>query len=206
MPVVEAHGLVGEFEERQVGLPERVCTGIDADVVTLQGVQAVDGHVGRIAIGQPQTVGVEGTEDDGADLGLDDADRLLTGDADAWGDGFVEQVEAEETVGGLPVLEQGLTGFELAGDPTVAYAAVEHLLHLVDHPEDGLAALALAEVITGGGGCGLCCCEQSPVEEGLEEREGVCLALPDHLLGGEQPIDAFSASALEGAEGGGEDL
>ena len=57
-------------------------------------------------------------------------------------------MQSEEAVANLPAVEERLTLFEDPGDPGIADVGIEGLEHVIDHPEDGLAALGLAEVIT----------------------------------------------------------
>lgn len=57
-------------------------------------------------------------------------------------------MQAEEAVGDLPGGEQGFAGFEEGRDPSGSDMCIEGLKHVIDHPEDGLAALGLAEMIT----------------------------------------------------------
>ena len=57
-------------------------------------------------------------------------------------------MQAEETVSGVPGLQEGLALFEECGDPAVTDVGIKGILHIVDHPEDGLPALGLTEVIT----------------------------------------------------------
>ena len=58
-----------------------------------------------------------------------------------------QQMQSEEAVLDLPAVEDRLTLFEEPGDPGVADVGIKRLEHVVNHPEDGLAALGLAEVI-----------------------------------------------------------
>ena len=57
-------------------------------------------------------------------------------------------MQSEETVLDLPALDERLTLFEDPGDPGIADVGIKRLKHIIDHPEDGLATLGLAEVIT----------------------------------------------------------
>jgi hypothetical protein len=57
-------------------------------------------------------------------------------------------MQSEEAVLDLPAVEERLTLFEDPGDPGITDVGVERLKHIIDHPEDGLPALGLAEMIT----------------------------------------------------------
>ena len=97
-------------------------------------------------------------------------------------------MQAEEAVGGPPVLKQGLALFEERGDPGIADMCIEGHEHVVDHPEDGLSALSLTKVITLGCMVHLLLCQFSDCDEWLEEVEVIGPAGLHHLHGGQDEV------------------
>lgn len=71
----------------------------------------------------------------------------------------------------MPIFKKGITLFEKCRDPGGADACIEGLQHIVDHPEDGQAALGLTEVVALGGVMHLVNIQVSRVNEGLEKVE-----------------------------------
>jgi hypothetical protein len=98
------------------------------------------------------------------------------------------QMKAEEAVGGAPGLQEGLTLFEERGDPTISDMGIEGRVHVIDHPEDGLAALGLAEVIALRCMAHLLCSEFAGSNEGLEEVEVIGTTGRDHLHRGHDEV------------------
>ena len=92
-------------------------------------------------------------------------------------------MQAEEAVGDTPGGDEGLTGFEEHGDPGGADVGIERREHVVDHPEDGLTALGLSEMITLAGMVHLFKRQMASSDEGMEEIEIVSTTGLDHRHG-----------------------
>jgi hypothetical protein len=100
-------------------------------------------------------------------------------------------MEAEEAVGDAPGGDEGLTGLEERGDPGGADVGIEGREHVVDHPEDGLAAPGLAEVIALTGMMHLIDRQMTGGDEGMEEAEVIGTTGFDHRHGGEGEVDGL---------------
>ena len=118
-----------------------------------------------------------------------------------------EQMQAEEAMGDLPGGDERLTSLEERGDPSGADMGIERCEHVIDHPEDGLATLGLAEMIALTGVMHLLDSQLTGSDEGLEELEVISTTGVDHRHGRQRKVDALSDLIMidglpNGLEGG----
>ena len=99
-------------------------------------------------------------------------------------------MESEEAVGDAPGGDEGLTDLEEGGDPTGADVGIEGRQHVINHPEDGLAALGLTEIIALTSVMHLLNGQMAGSDDGRKEIEVICTAGLDHRHGGDREIDA----------------
>ena len=163
-------GLGGEVAPGEVGFHCGVGARVEFDLVASERGELLDREIGGIDRCHPEILGEEFGEDDGGALGFNDRDGAgaHTG---ARPPSYIaglrlrnvtvapgpivspsQLMEAEEAVTGVePLEESGFSGFEELGDPGLVQMTIPYSASVVDHPEDTLAALALAEVKSGGG-------------------------------------------------------
>ena len=186
-----------DTEPAGVGAAVGVGVRIERDAATCEGGELLQAELRLSAGCQPEAMGDDLREDDGGLLRLDDAD--LCGGVGG------QQVEAEETLGGLPRHgQQGLAiGAAQLGAHQEAYPlcalvldavavvaiehhlAVAHSLLLVDLPVDDRAVLHCAEVVEVGGNGGLLCGEDVVADEALYEGAVVRAAFAEVFVGKE---------------------
>ena len=112
-------------------------------------------------------------------------------------------MQAEEAVGDLPGGDERLTGLEKNGHPGGgADVGIEGREHVVDHPEDGLAALGLAEKIALAGMPHLPDGQIAGSDEGRKEIEVVCTTGLDHRHRGNRQIDTLPDIGRDGLPDG----
>ena len=98
------------------------------------------------------------------------------------------QMKAEEAMVGVPVVEEGFALLEERGDPAVADMGIKGILHVIDHPKDGLAALGLAKVIALTGPVHLLDGHLTRFDPRLEEVEVICPTGLHHLHGWQDEV------------------
>ena len=101
-------------------------------------------------------------------------------------------MQAEEAVGDLPGGDERFAGLEKRGHPgRRADMSIEGHEHVVNHPEDGLAALGLAEIVALTGMPHLLDSQFAGCDEGRKEIEVICTTGLDHRHRGDRQIDAL---------------
>ena len=98
-------------------------------------------------------------------------------------------MESEETVGDAPGGDEGLTDLEEGGDPGGTDVGIEGREHVINHPEDGLAALGLTEIVALTSVMHLLDAQTAGCDDGCKEIEVICTAGLDYRHGGDREID-----------------
>lgn len=119
-------------------------------------------------------------------------------------------METEETVLGVPEIQDRIATFEQFGDPFIADMGVEGRHHIVDHPEDGLTGFGLSQVVTLCSVMHLFGGEFTGSDERVEAFEVVDATDVDHRHGRQQEVhllfDGGCMPLADGFEGVAEDV
>jgi hypothetical protein len=101
---------------------------------------------------------------------------------------MIYKVEAEEAVLNAPTFDEGFAPLEESGEPTVTDMGIKGPMEVVDHPEDGLAALGLTKEIALGGMMHLFDSQSAGIDKRLEEVERIRPTGIHHLHGRQDEV------------------